>query len=157
MDRNQHLDADPRATDGGELVAEAERLTARAVPEQGRRVRLRTRLVTEERQITVTVQREELVVDHLDAEGRSLGEPTPVRGGAAVQRGTEAAAELVLHREEVEVVKKVVPSERVRVFVDRMTTEQRVTENVSREQIEVDDDRRLLRREPGIDGRSSAR
>lgn len=152
MDAVQPLDQQ-RDASHGELVAEAERLAVTTVARDGRRVRFSTRLVAEERQITVTVHREELVVEHLDEPGRP-SEVVDAASAAVTTAGAEAAAELVLHAEEVEVVTRTVPVERVRVFVDRVTTERAVTDEVAREVIEVegDTDHRPFERDPRNDG-----
>lgn len=137
-----------------EVVAHAERLVADTRPvDTGRRVRLSKRVVTEERQVTVTVAREELVVEHLDADGRVVEAPTPVTEGDAYRSQTPAG-ELVLHEEVVEVVKSVRPVERVRLFLDTYTTAHEVTDTVAREVIEVEGDteHRPLDRDPAAHG-----
>jgi len=47
----------------------------------------------------------------------------------------------VLHEEEVVTEKRTVPKERVRMTMDTVTDEQTVSEDVRKEQIEVDGDR----------------
>lgn len=129
---------------GAEVVRSEERLqvATRRVPTG--RVRVAKRVVTEERQVTVTVRREELVVEHLPAqgtEGYDGGDGLDVTDGldgSAAHTGPPAL-ELVLSEEEVEVTTRVVPKERVRVYVDAVTEHVDVSETVAREVVEVDD------------------
>jgi uncharacterized protein (TIGR02271 family) len=98
--------------------------------------RLRKRIVTEQRNITVPVQREELVVER---------EPiTDANVGAAMDGPdlSEEEHELTLMEEEVLVEKKVVPKERVRLDTETVTEQREVSETVAREEIEVEGDRR---------------
>jgi stress response protein YsnF len=55
---------------------------------------------------------------------------------------TESEHEVTLKREEPVVEKKVVPKERVRLEKDTVTDEEQVSEEVRKEQIDVDDDAR---------------
>lgn len=100
-------------------------------------VRLRKRIVTEQRTVTVQVRREELVVERV---------PLPDTG----DRITDQAAAgpepyvLTLSQEEPVVELRTVPVERVRVTVVRVETEQRpVTAELRAEQIEVVTDQGL--------------
>jgi len=54
---------------------------------------------------------------------------------------SEDEHEVVLHEEEVVTEKRTVPKERVRMTMDTVTDEQTVSEDVRKEQIEVDGDR----------------
>ncbi|WP_286966834.1 MULTISPECIES: DUF2382 domain-containing protein [Arsenicicoccus] len=145
-------------------------------PVESGRVRVSKRVVTEER--TITVRREELVVEELparaslpadhdgvtgagdradgedrdgwgdrDAQGRgnpakeaalAAGEPHRPQGhrddDGELQQ--DAAIEIVLHEEQV--VTRVVPIERVRVFVDRVTREQVVEEELAKEVVSIE-------------------
>jgi stress response protein YsnF len=53
---------------------------------------------------------------------------------------TEAEHEVILREEEPVVEKRVVPKERVRLGKDTVTGEERVTEELRKEQIGLDDD-----------------
>jgi len=84
--------------------------------------------------MTVPVQREEARVSR---------EPiTEANRGAAMSGGdlTEEEHELTLSEEEVVVDKQVVPKERVRLDKDVVTEERQVSEEVRKENIEVDGD-----------------
>ena len=96
------------------------------------RVRLRKYIVTEEVQYTVPVRREEVRVER---------EPIT---DANIDRATEGPAisdeehEMVLYEEEVVTEKRVVPKERIRLAKDTVTDEQQVSDQVRKEQIDVD-------------------
>jgi len=98
------------------------------------RARLRKHIVTEPVQTSVTTQREELRVER---------EPiTDANVGAATSGGdlTEEEHEVTLHSEEAVVDKRVVPKERVRLDKDTVAEQQTVSDEVRREEIEVDTD-----------------
>jgi uncharacterized protein (TIGR02271 family) len=96
-------------------------------------VRLRKHIVTEERNVTVPVQREEVRIERepiTDANvDRAMGGPDL----------SEEEHEVTLMEEEVVVDKKVVPKERVRLETDTVTEERQVNETVAKEHIEVED------------------
>ena len=97
-------------------------------------VRLRKYITTEQVAATVPVQREEARIER---------EPiTDANVGAAMRGGdlTEEEHELTLSEEEVTVDKKVVPKERVRLDKDVVTEERSVTEDVRKENIDVEGD-----------------
>lgn len=97
------------------------------------RVRVSTRVVTETRTLTVQVRREELVIEHLplDSEHPPVGEPSarPLESGPAL--------ELELREETIEIVTRVVPVERVRIYLDRVADTEQVTAELAREQVEI--------------------
>jgi uncharacterized protein (TIGR02271 family) len=98
------------------------------------RARLRKYVVTEQQNVTVPVTREEVRVER---------EPiTDANRGAAMDGPelSEEEHEVVLSQEEVVAEKKVVPKERVRLDKDVEIQEETVSEDVSREEIEVDDE-----------------
>ena len=100
------------------------------------RVRLRKYVTTEQVPQTVPVQRERVRVER---------EPiTDANRGAATSGPelSEAEHEVVLREEEPVVEKRVVPRERVRLDKDTVTGEERVAEEVRKEQIEVQDEDR---------------
>jgi uncharacterized protein (TIGR02271 family) len=97
------------------------------------RAGVRKRVVTDQVDRTVPVEREELRVEREPiAEGDREG------GTADAElSGDERTVEL--HEERPVVEKRVVPRERVRVGKDVVTDEERVSEEVRREEIDVDD------------------
>jgi uncharacterized protein (TIGR02271 family) len=97
-------------------------------------VRLRKYITTEQVSATVPVQREEARIER---------EPITEANRDAAMRGgdlTEEEHELTLSEEEVTVDKTVVPKERVRLDKDVVTEERSVSEDVRKEQIEVEGD-----------------
>ena len=97
------------------------------------RVRLRKYIVTEPVQETVTTQREEVRVER---------EPITDANIDAATSGPELSEEeheVTLRAEEAVVDKRVVPKERVRLDKDTVAEEQTVSEEVRREEIEVDE------------------
>ena len=118
-------------TDDAMTRSEEELRVGTASRERGR-VRLRKYVVTEEVQHTVAVRREEVRVER---------EPIT---DANIDRATEGLAisdeehELVLYEEEVVTEKRVVPKERIRLAKDTVTDEQQVSDQVRKEQIDVD-------------------
>ncbi|SDR74345.1 conserved domain-containing protein [Friedmanniella luteola] len=96
------------------------------------RLRIRKRVVTEEVTRTVTVRREELVVEE---------EPVEPGVGADHQVG-DRDLEIVLHEEQVEVHTVVVPVERVVVRVRRVEGSAAVAEVVRRERVDLEQDPR---------------
>ena len=96
--------------------------------------RLKKYITTEQVAVTVPVQKERARVER---------EPiTEANVGAAMRGGdlTEEEHELTLSEEEVVVDKRVVPKERVRLDKDVVTEERPVTEEVRKEQIDVEGD-----------------
>ena len=98
------------------------------------RARLRKYVVTEEQQVTVPVQREEVRVEREPITDANLGAAT---GGPAI---AEEEHEVTLSEEEVVVDKRAVPKERVRLDTETVTQERQVAEEVRKEQIEVQGD-----------------
>jgi len=97
-------------------------------------VRLKKYITTEQVSVTVPVQREEVRIER---------EPITEANADAAMRGgdlTEEEHELTLSEEEVVVEKRVVPKERVRLDKDVVTEERPVTEEVRKEQIDVEGD-----------------
>ena len=98
------------------------------------RVRLRKYIVTENVNMTVPVQREEVRVER---------EPiTDANRDQAMAGGdlTEEEHEVTLHQEEVAVTKQVVPKERVRLDKEVVSEDRAVSEDVRKEQVEVEGD-----------------
>lgn len=98
------------------------------------RARLRKHIVTEEQTITVPVERE---VATLEREPITDANADDATSGPAL---SEEEAEVTLSEEEVVVSKQAVPKERIRLEKDVVTEEQTVTEEVGREEVEVEGD-----------------
>jgi uncharacterized protein (TIGR02271 family) len=125
-------DVSGRATDTAMTRAEEELEIGTAKREQGR-VRLRKYVTTEQVTQTVPVQREEVRLER---------EPiTDANRDAAMSGGdlTEEEHEVTLHTEEPVVEKRTVPKERVRLDKDVEIDQRTVTEDVRREEIDIDD------------------
>jgi uncharacterized protein (TIGR02271 family) len=98
------------------------------------RVRLRKHIVSENVTTTVPVEREQVRVEREPITDANVG---AAMDGPAL---SEEEHEVVLHEETAVVDKEVVPKERVRLDKDVTTEQQRVSEEVRKEQIEVDGD-----------------
>ena len=104
------------------------------------RMRMVKYVVHEEVQVTVPIRREEVRLEELPAGS----EDVPVGAGESLlPPGTEPGPglpeEIVLHAERPVVGVEVVPVERVRLRVETVAGQERVTERVQREQIAVDE------------------
>jgi uncharacterized protein (TIGR02271 family) len=100
------------------------------------RARLRKYVVTEEQNITVPVTREEVRVER---------EPITDANVDQALRGPDLSDEeheVVLTEDRVVVDKETVPVERVRLDTETVTENERVSEDVRKEQIELDEDTR---------------
>jgi uncharacterized protein (TIGR02271 family) len=120
-------------TDEAMTRSEEELRVGTAQRERGR-VRLRKYVTTEQVQQTVPVQRERVRVEREPITDANLDAAT---SGPEL---SEAEHEVILHEEEPVVDKRVVPKERVRLDKDTATGEERVAEQVRKEQIEVQDE-----------------
>jgi len=101
------------------------------------RARLRKHVVTEQQTVTVPVEREEVRLER---------EPITDANRGAANEGpaiSEEEHEVVLTEERVVVSKEAVPVERVRLDTETVTEEKSVTEDVRKEQIDLDDDARV--------------
>jgi uncharacterized protein (TIGR02271 family) len=121
------------ATDEAMTRSEEELRVGTAERERGR-VRLRKYVTTEQVQQTVPVQRERVRVEREPITEANLDAAT---SGPEI---SEAEHEVILREEEPVVDKRAVPKERVRLDKDTVTGEERVAEEVRREQIEVQDE-----------------
>jgi uncharacterized protein (TIGR02271 family) len=120
---------------GAEVVRSEEQLRVGTSRHVAGRVRVAKQVVTEERTVTVTVRREVLIVEQ-------QGLPANVSDVADRRTADSDGApvlELTLSEEQVRTEVVVVPRERVRVFVDRVTGSTEATEQLAREVIEVDE------------------
>jgi uncharacterized protein (TIGR02271 family) len=121
------------ATDEAMTRSEEELQVGTTRRERGR-VRLRKYVTTEQVQQTVPVRREQARVER---------EPITDANRDAATSGpdlSEEEHEVVLREEEPVVEKRVVPRERVRLDKDTVTGEERVAEQVRKEQVEVQDE-----------------
>jgi len=100
------------------------------------RARLRKHVVSEQVQTTIPVEREEVRVEK---EPITDGNRDDALSGGDL---TEEEHEVALRSEEAVVDKQVVPKERVRLDKDVVTEERQVTEDVRREEVEVEGDDR---------------
>jgi uncharacterized protein (TIGR02271 family) len=120
-------------TDDAMTRSEEELRVGTTQRERGR-VRLRKYVTTEPVQQTVPLRREKARVEREPITDANLDAAT---SGPDI---SEEEHEVVLREEEPVVEKRVVPKERVRLDKDTMTGEERVAEEVRKEQIDVDDD-----------------
>ncbi|MFA9431218.1 DUF2382 domain-containing protein [Egicoccus sp. AB-alg2] len=133
-DRNQFgtagHDTSGPTTDDAMTRSEEELHVGKERHEAGR-VRLRKHVVTEHVTKTVPVQREEV---HLEREPITEGNVDAATSGPAI---SEEEHEVILHEEEPVVEKRAVPKERVRLEKDVHTEQERVEEDVRKEEIDV--------------------
>jgi uncharacterized protein (TIGR02271 family) len=130
-------------TDDAMTRSEEELRVGTTERERGR-VRLRKYVTTEHVQQTVPVQRERVRVEREPITDANLPAAT---SGPEI---SEEEHEVILSEEEPVVEKRVVPKERVRLDKDTVTDEERVAEQVRKEQIELQD-------EDGTGGRQERR
>ncbi len=117
------------------MVRHEERIDVRASEWRPyERVRIRKVVLSEEVTEAVTVRREELVIDD---ERISAVERLEASFGTALPPPPDNF-DMILHREEVVVTKRVVAYERVRVRTTRVSRDHDIDESVRRERIEVD-------------------
>jgi uncharacterized protein (TIGR02271 family) len=121
-------------TDDAMTRSEEELRVGTAQRERGR-ARLRKYVVTEEVQQTVPVQREEVRVER---EPITEGNVDQALAGPEI---SEEEHEVTLYEEEIVTEKRAVPKERVRMTKDTVTDEETVSEQVRKEQIDVEGDR----------------
>jgi uncharacterized protein (TIGR02271 family) len=130
--REAGYDTTDQTTDEAMTRSEEELRVGTEAHERGR-VRLRKYVTTEQEQVTVPVQREEVRVEREPITDANIDAAT---SGPEI---SEAEHEVVLREERPVVEKEVVPRERVRLDKDTVTGEEQVGEEVRKEQIEVDE------------------
>jgi uncharacterized protein (TIGR02271 family) len=131
-------------TDDAMTRSEEELQVGTTQRERGR-VRLRKYVTTDHEQVTVPVQREEVRVEREPITDANIGAAT---SGPDI---SEEEHEVTLREEEPVVEKRVVPRERVRLDTETVTDERQVSEEVRKEQIEVEGDQdRLGRRDDRV-------
>jgi uncharacterized protein (TIGR02271 family) len=121
--------ANTRLDAKGQMVAREEILDVSKHAEPAGEARVRKEVHTETKHIDVPVQREELVVERTPLHGK---ETDPIRGGSSEER-------VVLKEEQVDVSKRTVGKEAVRVGKRTVTENQPVDAEVKKEDIVVDD------------------
>lgn len=126
-------DTSGRNTDDA-MTRSEERLHVGTENVQAGRARLRKHVVTEQQNVTVPVQHEEL---RLETEPITDGNVGAATDGPAL---SDEEHEVTLHEERVVVDKETVPVERVRVGKETVTEQQQVSEDVAHEEIELDED-----------------
>jgi uncharacterized protein (TIGR02271 family) len=139
---DDRTDRDPRGTDrgtdrdtGGDAMTRSEEeLDIEKSRREVGRVRLRKHVVTDHVTKTVPVQREEV---HVEREPITDGNVEDATRGPDL---TDDEHEVVLHEEEVDVEKRTVPKERIRLDKDVHTDQREISEDVAREEIDVVDD-----------------
>ena len=134
--RGANLDRDTRDADGvldrdGSVVRHEEELHVGKERVATGRMRLRKHVVTEQKTVTVPVEREEYTLE------REPIRDGDVRGG---ELGEDEVA-VTVHEERPVVEKDVVAKERVGLGKKTVTDQQQVTTDVSKEEVEVDTDR----------------
>lgn len=122
-------DADRHATDDGSMTLHEERVDVGTQQVETGRVRLRKHVVTEQENVSVPVQREEVEIVR-----EPVGPGDTDTGG----RLHDEEAEVVLHEERPVVEKDVVATERVGLQKETVTDEQQVVTDVSHEEVDVD-------------------
>jgi len=127
-------------TDHAMTRSEEELRVGTETRERGR-ARLRKYVTTEQQTVTVPVQREEVRVEREPITDATLDAAT---SGPAI---SEEEHEVTLHEETPVVEKRVVPRERVRMDTETVTDDRQVSEEVRKEQIEVDDQDQLRRQD----------
>lgn len=125
---------EPSRTSPGavEMIRSEERLRTSTVRRPATRVRLRKRIVTETRTITVQVSREEFV-----QEQESITGPGGDQSGQLLGESDALDIEFVLHEQRPVVSMETVAVERVRVRTRTITEDQTITDTVRKEQIEL--------------------
>ena len=123
-------------TSDGAITRSEEELEVGTQRRETGRARLRKYVVTEEVQQTVPVQREEVRLEREPITDANVDEAT---SGPEI---SEAEHEVVLHAEEPVAEKRVVPKERVRLETDVETDERTVSDEVRKEQVELEDEGR---------------
>lgn len=117
------------------LVRSQEQLQVRVRAAAVRRLRVRKRVVTEEVTHTVTVRREELVVEDEPLDPAIAAGPAELGEGPHLE---DRDLTIVLHEERVEVRTVVVPVEQVTVRVRRVDGSTTVTDTVRGEHVDLD-------------------
>jgi uncharacterized protein (TIGR02271 family) len=114
---------------GGDMIRSEERLDVGTERAEAGTVRLVKYVVTEQKTVDVPVTHEEVRVER-----EPIADASKVRDSKI----GEAEQEVTLHEDRVVVDKQSVPVERVRMRVDEVTEDKRITEQVRKEQIKTE-------------------
>ena len=125
---------EPVAADEAEVTVSEEELVVDKASKVTERVRLRKEIVEEDVTVTVTLRREELRIERVP-----VTEPVAVERGNGDAQLTEGELEFVLFAEEPVIQKRVVPVERVKVARDTVVEHVRLTDQVRKERVEVEE------------------
>ena len=134
----------PSTEPSGTMIRSEEELRV-LLRRRARRVRVQRYVVTDYVTTTIPVRREELRLVEALGDEASRTAPPALPGGASW--------EMVLHQEEPVVSKQVVARERVRLSVQTITEHRRISGEVRKERIEVDDSSRRDEKPAGEDDR----
>lgn len=124
---------DAGADEDVELIRSEEQLAVETRSRATERVRVRKAVTTEDVTVTVTLRREELIIER---EPLAADAGTPVSDLAFTG---EEVVDFVLHAEEPVVTKRAVPVERVRLRRNTIVEQERITDTVRKEHVEVDE------------------
>jgi uncharacterized protein (TIGR02271 family) len=124
----------PGPTTDDAMTRSEEELRVGTTQRERGRARLRKYVTTEQVQQAVPVRRERVRLEREPITDANLDAAT---GGPDI---SEAEHEVVLREEEPVVQKRAVPKERVRLDTETVTDERQVSEEIRKEQIEVDDE-----------------
>jgi uncharacterized protein (TIGR02271 family) len=127
----------------GTMIRAEEELRVR-LRRRARRVRIKRYVVTDYVTTTIPVRREELRLEEALGDEASRTAPPAPPGGDSW--------EMVLHQEEPVVSKQVVARERVRLSVQTITEQRRISGQVRKERIQVDDSSLRDEKQAGEDG-----
>jgi len=114
------------------MTRSEERLRVGTQQQETGKVRLRKYVVTEQQQVTVPVEREEVRLEREPITDANRGEAL---SGPDI---SEEVHEVTLHEERPVVQKETVPVERVRLDTDTVTEDVQVSEEVRKEQIDTE-------------------
>jgi uncharacterized protein (TIGR02271 family) len=130
--RGDRRPAPPETERPAELTSFEERVRVGTEAVESGTVRLHKDVVTEPVETSVPVRREQVRVERVPA-----SEATPTPG----HRFEDETVEVTLHEERPTLAKEAVPVETVRLKAETETDERKVTDQVRRERIEVQDQR----------------
>ena len=126
-------------TGEAEVVRSEEELVVDKETHATERVRLRKVVVEEEVTVTVTLRREELRIEREPVEQAPVADVDHLERGSGDAQLVEGELEFVLLAEEPVVHKRVVPVERIKVARDTIVDQRRITDQVRKERVEVDE------------------
>lgn len=129
VDRDRGVDVDRDRTDDGSVIRREEELRVGKERVATGRMRLRKHVVTEQKTVTVPVEREEYTLER-----------EPIADGDRGGRLGDDEVEVTTYEERPVVQKDVVDKERVGLHKDTVREDRQVTEEVAREEVEVDRD-----------------